>query len=260
MLLLMFTFNRQKILLISKSARSSSVIGLSFFRDGHVWINYFPSDNPATEIVELGEEKFKSLYTGSEQPQEDLIGIWESGSYRVAIIPEENPESTNKDYVGVVLESQNEDWKSNEVKFVLQREYGNDFKATFFMGNHSPRKVSSKLQNEGMLTFDGLNEWVKVWPGDRPLKIQTSKSMAYQGFHFEMLEGEIPYFRFPNFSLASIESLKSVLKEFHSQILKADFMVVDVRQNSGGYDSAYYPLMPYILSGPIQKYQLFIIT
>lgn len=225
---------------------------LKFFRDGHVWINYYPSDNPATEIIELGEEKFKSFYEGSEQPQEDLIGIWESGSYRVAIIPEENPENTERDYIGVVLSSQNDDWKSDEVKFVLKREYGNDFNATFFMGNHSPRKVSSKLQNEGLLTFDGLNEWVKVWPGDRSLKIETTTSMTYQGFHFELLEGQIPYFRFPNFSLAFIESLKSVLEEFHSQIIEAEFMVVDVRQNSGGYDSAYYPLMPYILSGPIQ--------
>ena len=225
---------------------------LKFFRDGHVWINYKPSENLNTETIELGEEKFKSFYLSSDKPQEDLIGIWESGGYKVAIMPEENPENAKRDYVGVVLSSQNEDWNRNEIKFELKKVYGNDFNATFFMGNHSPRRVSSKLQNEGLLTFEGLNDWVKVWPGERTINIKPSQSMAYQGFHFEMLDGKIPYFRFPNFDLSFIESLNNVLEEYHTQIMEAEFMVVDVRNNSGGYDSAYYPLMPYILSGPIE--------
>ena len=43
-----------------------------------------------------------------------------------------------------------------------------------------------------------------------------------------------------------------MLKEFHSQIIQAPYMIVDVRKNSGGNDSSYYPLMPYILTGPIE--------
>lgn len=225
---------------------------LTFFRDGHISISQKSLLGKKYETVSLSEEEFKYSYMEAGSIQEDLIGIWESTSYRVAIIPERNSENHNRDYLGVILESKNENWKTNDVKFELKRSYGNDFKATFYLGDHSPRKIASKLQNEALLTFESLNDWVKVWPESEGVQQEKSNGLAYQGFHFEILEGGIPYFRFPNFDPSFIESLKSVLEEYHDQLMEANYMVVDVRQNSGGYDSAYYPLMPYVLRGPIQ--------
>jgi len=225
---------------------------LKFFRDGHVWLNYPVRGDKVYERVSVGEEVFKSKYLESEKQPEDILGIWESGSYRVAIMEEEDPSSKNRDYIGVILDSENSSWEQGEVKFTLNKVYGNDYKATFFMGDHSPKFVHAKLKNEGLLAFENLNDWNKVWPTDHADQNKKTEKMAYVGFHFEMLENGIPYFRFPGFDPSSIESLKSVLKEFHNQIIMAPYMVVDVRKNSGGYDSAYLPLMPYILTGPIE--------
>ncbi|MBS9525739.1 peptidase s41 [Litoribacter alkaliphilus] len=224
---------------------------LGFFRDGHMWLNFQENGEVFNERVVLGEDNFKKRFV-AEAESEDLLGIWESGSYRVAIIPEEDPVGKRRDFVGVILESKNPDWHPDEVKFTLQKVYGNDYKATFYLGDRRPKSVESKLKNAGLLQFEGLNEWYKVWPEDQgSLKVQP-ETLAYEGFHFEMLNGEVPYFRFPSFSPSSIESLEKVLEEYHEQLVKASFMVVDVRQNSGGYDYVYYPLMPYILSGPIE--------
>ncbi|WP_143960278.1 S41 family peptidase [Litoribacter populi] len=226
---------------------------LGFFRDGHMWLNFQEeAGEKVFERVALGEEDFKSSYLAAAGEQEDLLGIWESGSYRVAIIAEADPGGKNRDFIGVILGSENPDWQPGEVKFTLQKVYGNDYKATFFMGDHSPKAVESKLKHGGLLQFEGLNDWDKVWPGNRVAQKKQPEAMAYEGFHFEILDGGIPYFRFPGFMPSSNESLRKVLEEYHGQLIKAPFMVMDVRKNSGGYDSVYHPLMPYILTGPIQ--------
>lgn len=230
---------------------------LKFFRDGHVWLNFPERGEKVYEQISVGEEMFKNMYLESEKQPEDILGIWESGSYRVAIIEEEDPSGKSRDYIGVILDSENSSWKPEEIKFTLKKVYGNDYKATFFMGDHSPKFVNAKQKNEGLLEFEKLNDWNKVWPSAHSAHKKKAEEMAYVGFHFEIMEGGIPYFRFPDFDLSSIESLKNVLEEFHNQIIQAPYMVVDVRKNSGGYDSAYHPLMPYILTGPIEMPNVF---
>jgi C-terminal processing protease CtpA/Prc len=42
------------------------------------------------------------------------------------------------------------------------------------------------------------------------------------------------------------------MKANHDKLLAADFIIVDVRENGGGNDVTYYPVLPYILSGPVE--------
>ncbi len=227
---------------------------LLFFRDEHNFIIESNQAAPAKayETYQLEEQTFKARYRSPRKRKNDLIGIWESGSYRVAIVPEPQPKRTNRDYIAVVLKSDIESWKPNEVKFELQQEYGNDFKANFFMGDHSLKKVAVKLQNESLLAFNGLNQWHKVWPETATKQPAESSTKKAKGFHFEMLQGSIPYFRIPFFYPEHKVLIDSILNKHHVQIINAEMLVIDVIENGGGSDYVYESLMPYILTGPIQ--------
>src|SRR5690606_10247681 len=44
----------------------------------------------------------------------------------------------------------------------------------------------------------------------------------------------------------------SIMKIHHKKLQEADFIILDVRNNRGGNDATYYPILPYILSGPVE--------
>ncbi|MBX0332120.1 hypothetical protein K3G39_02605 [Pontibacter sp. HSC-14F20] len=67
-----------------------------------------------------------------------------------------------------------------------------------------------------------------------------------------MLEGDVPYIRFPNFYEKQPSFVDSLLKAHHQELIKAEFIIIDVRDNNGGNDAVYLPVLPYVLSGPVQ--------
>jgi len=228
---------------------------LGFFRDGHIWNIYKPSEGGSYETYALDEDKFKEQYQSSDMGKDDVIGIWKSGKYTVAVIPEQDPLVKGRDYLGVILESELESWKKEEVKFHLKKVYGNDYTATFFMGDHNPKNLEARMKSSSKLSFKDLNDWVKIWPAQD--QERTIPATTTNGFEFKMLEGNIPYFKFPDFDDSSKAIVDSIISENHEKLVNAEFMVIDVRQNAGGSDYVYYNLMPYILTEPIEMPQVY---
>jgi hypothetical protein len=224
---------------------------LDFFRDGHTYLSITAKMEVNTEKVSLSEKQFKTDYKSKTYEENPLLGIWQNGGYKVAIIPNAKGSQGKRDFVGVILESTNENWNKNEVKFELNTIFGTSYKANFMMGDHSPRSTKAKQQSTTKLSFDNLSDWTKIWPQIDGNASQNVVESNYNKFHFADLEG-IPYLRFPDFFSVDGEHVDSIMKANHEKLIAADFIIIDVRDNRGGNDGTYFPILPYILSGPVQ--------
>lgn len=223
---------------------------LHYFRDGHTYI--LPPDKKVfhREKIKISEKQFKSDYQQKNYRLNPIFGIWENGNYLVAIIP--NPEESNRvrDYVAVVLNSPNSKWEQFDVKFELTLNESASYDANFIMGDFSITETTGKQIDKTLLELEGLNAWHKVWPEKQQVPKDEIKSL-YNRFHLSYIDG-IPYLRLPDFYSVERSFVDSIMKSHHNNILNAEILIVDVRGNSGGSDGTYFPVLPYVLSGPVE--------
>ena len=222
---------------------------LDFFRDKHNYIQLKATGEDNHEKIAITETKFKSEYKKKAYGQNPLLGIWQNSGYRVAIIP--NPSKNEDDFVGVVLESQSENWEKNEIKFKLSTDFGSNFQATYFMSDHSPEQLKAEQTSIEKLDFGSLRTWTKIWPESKNMTADSEVKRKYDQFHFTEVD-DIPYLRFPDFYTVDAAHVDSIMKANHEKLVAADFIIVDVRDNRGGNDGVYYPILPYILDGPVE--------
>ncbi|GAA5037877.1 hypothetical protein GCM10011506_35840 [Marivirga lumbricoides] len=224
---------------------------LDFFRDGHAYIRISAKSEPKVEKITISEKQFKSDFKNKNYDKNPLLGIWQNGAYTAALIPNPKTNNTKRDYVGVIIETTNEKWSENEVKFELTTVFGTNYNASFMMSDHSPKSITAQQVSAGKLSFEGLGDWIKIWPQTKEEEPQNIVDLNYNKFHYAELDG-IPYLRFPDFWTVTPEYVDSIMQANHEKLLAAEFIIVDVRDNGGGNDGTYYPILPYLLNGPIQ--------
>lgn len=224
---------------------------LHFFRDGHTYILGSGKKTFYNEKVKVSEKQFKKAYKKNNYSLNPIFGIWDNGSYTVAIVPNPAKSDRARDYVGVVLNSSNQNWQQTDVKFELTAKSNASYQVNFMMGDHSIRKTTGKLGGKSLLEMDGLGDWNKVWPEEKNVQPKNEIQAKYKQFHLTYIDG-IPYLRLPDFYSVDRSYVDSLMKSHHDNIMMSDFMIVDVRGNSGGSDATYFPVLPYVLSGPVE--------
>ncbi|PRP65826.1 S41 family peptidase [Nonlabens agnitus] len=225
---------------------------LDFFRDGHNYVSISAPVELNNEEFPISLTQFKSDYVQSKYDLNPLLGIWQSRGYTVAIVPSPNSIEKAKQFVGVVLESNKDSWNKNDLKFKLTHDFGSTYSAELMMSDHSPKSTKALQISKGRLMFEGAkDEWNKVWPESDLEQTPSEVTLKFNEFHFTEVDG-IPYLRFPDFYSVDDKHVDSIMRANHNKLVAADFIIVDVRDNGGGNDSTYYPILPYILSGPIQ--------
>ncbi|WP_299986124.1 S41 family peptidase [uncultured Pontibacter sp.] len=224
---------------------------LHFFRDGHTYILHSGKKVYHNEKIKLSEKEFKKAYKKKNYSLHPIFGIWENGSYTVAIVPNTGESKRERDYVGVVLKSSNPNWKQSDVKFELTSKASGSYQVNFMMGDHSVNNTTAQQIGRSLLEIDGLGDWNKVWPEENNQQPKNEIQAKYNQFHLAYIDG-IPYLRLPDFYSVERSYVDSLMKSNHEKIMKSDFMIIDVRGNSGGNDGTYFPVLPYVLSGPIE--------
>ncbi|MBX9449472.1 MAG: hypothetical protein KL787_07050 [Taibaiella sp.] len=68
----------------------------------------------------------------------------------------------------------------------------------------------------------------------------------------EMLASNIFYIKISSFRYENIVPVKELVEHHQKQIEKARALIIDVRDNFGGTDDVYQPLLPYILTNPLR--------
>ncbi|MFK7775257.1 MAG: S41 family peptidase [Saprospiraceae bacterium] len=237
---------------------------LKFFRKGHIDFFYTgkPSENSTDNepIEKKKTDEFKDWETYStnlEKFKKDLDqksihnfeGIWQTGYYQIGIKKEGN------NYIGFIVDSETEVWKKDQVKLKISTQ-GDQFNSIFYMFNRS----AEESQNVKLFGINNLQVGDIFLTRTYP-KIKDDS--PYQ-LHFDGLTAELPflkelnsttlYFRIPSFSgtpeKTAIDSVIAINKE---KILSTENLIIDIRNGTGGFDDAYYEILPLIYTNPIRS-------
>ncbi|RZS93936.1 S41 family peptidase [Aquimarina brevivitae] len=223
---------------------------LQFFRDGHTYIINKSTSEINEEHIEISEAEYKEEYVKNNYNLNPIFGIWKSGNYTVAIIPNPEGSTTVRDFVGVITASGSSNWEPSDIKFEITTTYGKPYKIKYMMGDHSIKNTTGQLLSRSTLEIDGL-QWKKIWPTTTAEPNRDAIATKFNEFHLTYVD-KIPYLRLPDFYSVQPSFVDSLLQAHHTNIIKADIMIVDVRGNKGGNDATYFPVLPYMLNGPIK--------
>ncbi len=234
---------------------------LWFFRKGHVGLQYIgqSTENKSKNNPKAESEKFKGWETYStniiafkkylnHKSTHNYEGVWETGSYKIGIKQE------GDNFIGFIIDSEVGSWGKEQVKLKISNQ-DNQVNSVFYMLDHSA--VTSEnviLYGTNNLQIGDIN-LTRIYP--------EIKDYSPYNFHFKALNSELPfieqlnkttiYFRIPSFAGTSekkaIDSILSVNKE---KILNTENLIIDIRNGTGGSDSGYSEILPFIYTNPIR--------
>lgn len=235
---------------------------LKYFRNGHVAVQILAKPESSSEEGSQGNDvdsktvewesnstnidQFKKYLDGKEV--NDIEGIWEIGSYKIAIKKESNQ------YVGFIVESKFDEWKKGQVKLKIfdDRDL---LKSEFYMFDRSAVKsdvVSLLSTNNLQLGNFYLKRTFPVIDEDSPYDLFI-KAMESSLPFMERLNSSTLYFRIPSF-LGTPEKLAidSVIAANKDQMLSTENLIIDIRNGTGGSDISYSGILPFLYTNPIR--------
>ena len=229
---------------------------LRFFRSGHHGIgvtdNAILEDTKSDKFpVNLKEHPinvadFKNYL--DLKKTHDYEGIWETSVYKIAIKKEGN------NYIGSIVASGTDTWKKDQVK--LKFSIAEDKKtATYFMRDHSAREFNTiSLTGKNRLHIGpfSLNRIYPVLEEDKIFKHYNTFLDSNKPY-LEELNKSTLYLRIPSFQGNQKKYIDSVLQVHRTKILSTENLIIDIRNGTGGSDSSYKGLLPYLYTNPIKE-------
>lgn len=223
---------------------------LNYFKDKHVYLMPNPKKMSAfvPETITLSSEKIDEL---RKKSLNDIEGVYfsQSKNYEIALV--KSP--TNfRDYVGVIINTSNKNWKAGFVKLELKQTTENNFEGFLYYSDFSPNFLNCEIKNGVFSTSDYLKENAKLEKQEsfEPFNdIENSNTVvAYRD-----VNDSTAYIRVKSFDDHFAKKIQSVIKSNEKKLKSKPYLIIDVRYNGGGSDFSYKPLMPYIYTNPIKN-------
>jgi hypothetical protein len=244
---------------------------LSFFRTGHIYIALKELDRDNAE-VRLPDEQIREKYRGAERIDltvddlkarltdrasiDPLEGIWQSGSYRVGIIEDDQQPGS---YVAFIIEGDGVYWMPGQIKSRFERVGQSEtYETAYALRDHTLRHGITTFGNPARSLFSislfPESWWVRVFPEAEltPAEVLETRAAAAREPFVEQLGERTVYVRIPSFHASQADAIERVLEANDELIRATPNLIVDIRDGTGGSDHAFYPLLPYLYTNPIR--------
>jgi Peptidase family S41 len=237
---------------MAKSSRSKEKCVLiistyiSLFKDQHVSFSFSTAANNTgidsvvmnnKEVMVLPEKKLQQL-----RLSKGIEGIYyfrSDSSYKVAVIRDP---AVTREYVAVLLESKIPHWKKGMVKFEMQKYRDKMMKGVLYLRNHSVRPEWFSI---------GENSIGGDWQREGTTR-KTNQEKAYVPVASKSLTPKTLYIKISSFDVDNAKNIDSLIKANRSILDSTPNLILDLRNNGGGADFAYGPLLPYIYTNPVK--------
>ncbi len=228
---------------------------LDWFHDGHLSVS---GGNPGGAVDTVGvRQRFATWETIAlseadarlffQQPMRDpMEGIYEpaEGNYRVALV--RNP-AQGRDFAAIILQADSVWWMPGHIKFELKLTGQGRFTSRYYMRDHSERNPAGSFSG-GVLQFDGLGAWRRIFPGE-PAMFPPTRT-----FSLQQLDSATLLLRLPTMHNAARLELDSLLQANRQLLENTPKLIIDCRGNGGGSDITFFSLRRYVYSGPVTGY------
>lgn len=225
----------------------------SFFKDSHIWLSpVIKLDQKGLTTSEFIDVNLNDFLNNSKSKTNSIEGIWEFSpldkngiDYRVGII-----KTKNDGYTGFAIPAKYENAKSQRVLFKLT---SNNKYESFF-----PDKIKHtgnfETFDNTFLYFDKMRR--TLVKENQNLKIsekQVRKKIGeIQGFTIKPLSKQTTLITIPSFDYPYVEIINNLIQENQILIENSEYLIIDIRGNSGGTDDAYENLLPYVMTNSIR--------
>ena len=231
---------------------------LKFFRSGHIGIGLIPTPGEQAgngtaqnafsdwETFSIDTDDFKAYLDQKEAP--DLEGIWTTGPYVIGVKRE------GEEYIGFIVESEAETWSRGQVKIRFRRSE-DAASGVFYMYDHSPaefQRVDLLAGTQLQLGRFNLSRQYPQLPVDPAVEAYV-KSLDASLPYLDQLNETTLYLRIPSFQSNQKRAIDSVLEANRERILSTESLIIDIRNGTGGSDSSYKGLIPFLYTNPIRE-------
>jgi len=226
---------------------------MDFFNDGHLWVDKVEQSIPKeerkyTEKTDLDSLKIMSLLQKNEL--DPIEGIWENNSYKIGIVKNQN-KKRKRDFVGIILDSSNPNFEKGEVKMELEKNE-EAYIANYLMGNRNVEVLTTAIFEDYHIKQEKSIFWRKLYPLPEGKVAKQIGEINPKGVVFKNLGDNNYYIKIGSFESNNQPAVEKIVKEHGAKLQQSNILIVDVTNNDGGSDYTYFPLQPYIFSGPVE--------
>jgi hypothetical protein len=184
--------------------------------------------------------------------RDPIEGIWRiSGDrYRVAVV---RSGAAHDAFFAVVLTTTADGWAPADVKAELARTPDGGFQVRYRSGDHSLSEARGSLTASGV-AFDlqDLGAWTREWPAASASDLDAvARIVPVDEMFVRRLSDTTLWLRVPSFNLDRAQAIADLLKAHATEFASTPHLIIDIRRNGGGGDSAYAPLIPLLYTRPI---------
>jgi hypothetical protein len=218
---------------------------LDSFNDDHIQVNPNFGDlqpDSATisrrPIVTIPPKKLKAL----QRKSTGIEGIYYfnfDSVYKVAVIKDKSPVH---DYIGVIIDSKLPSWKKGMIKFAARNLNDSMMKGILYVRNHLPKPEWFYHRTD----FIG-------WDWHREGSIREELDFDYKPVASEKLSDSTLYIKISSFGTSNAKNIDSLFKERADLLSRTPYLILDLRDNGGGSDFAFSPILPWLYTHPTKN-------
>jgi Peptidase family S41 len=225
---------------------------LSFFDDPHlnVSLKYDSINYPLLRSMfstvdrkKIDEEIFKKQL--QKNKPDSLEGIWiikgRNTTYKVGLLKKFDY------YEALIINGDSITWFTGQTKFFLQKEANGKFRLKYFERDHI-EKSHNFFVNSYSINIENIGTWVKIFPEQ---KIPVNTNLPTPAIEYKKVNKDFISLTISSSSLKSKIIIDSLIKINRKEILSTKNLIIDLRNNGGGYSVCYDSLFPFICTNPI---------
>lgn len=238
----------QKVKTVEKSSCSNLLEEyLSFFRDKHIsLISTTISNTEEVSFIDIDLKKFKKEFSNSTNSNEGIWEMWPKENNEIFKIGIKKTDSDT--YIGYIIETSSSLWKPKQILFKLNSNgnyifRGTEVKDDKYLISENNILILGKMS----LTFVKENTLSILKKTDLENQIRELK-----GFYLKKITSQTLLLSLPDFNYGYVDIIAKMIEENRNLLENSKYLIIDIRGNGGGTESAYSPIMPYIMSNPIR--------
>lgn len=226
---------------------------IAFFNDRHVGIAPTGSSSASTSNANFPSVEWDQLIRRLQAlstARDPLEGVWniQGDLYRLAVL--RVPGSSDR-FEAVVLSTKSPTWKPGQIKAEFTRRTDGRFDSIFRPGDHSEQEQVSELIATGQaIMVPGWDTWQREWPAVPDAKV-LNRMLPPRELSLEAYSPTTLLLRIPDFRDNRAQAMRDLIAQHKAKLDQTPNLIIDLRNNGGGSDFVYDPIVPYLYTRPI---------
>jgi Peptidase family S41 len=228
---------------------------VGWFDDGHIQLSWI-ADAPNRKWPRLkrsvseSEARRRLARLGSER--RPVEGLWTiDDRYRLVVL---RSDRTAARFDAIVLSTAAEGWGAGDLKATLRSRADGGFDVRYGFGDRTEGRFVARLRgNDNILTLgDAGGSWRRSF--DNP----AEQTMAERRFPADTLgmkriNKDTLHLRIPSFGVDQAAPIAALIAANAADLAATPYLVIDIRDNGGGSDASYDPILDLIWTRPVTK-------